>query len=195
MAGGYTGKYAVVDLSRGTIDVVEPDESFYKKYLSGYGLVAAVIMERQKPGLEPLAPESHLGFCAGLLTGSGALFSGRFMVVGKSPLTGGWGDANAGGYLSREIKRTGYDALFFTGAAANPVWVDVNGESIQIKDAGALWGQDIIDTEAALKAQLDDQKVQVACIGESGEKQALISGIATDKGRMAARSGLGAARI
>jgi len=192
MAGGYTGKYAVVDLSSGTIDVVEPDESFYKKYLSGYGLGAAVIMERQKPGVEPLAPESHLGFCSGLLTGSGALFSGRFMVVGKSPLTGGWGDANAGGYLSREIKRTGYDALFFTGAAANPVWVDVNGESIQIKDAGALWGKDIVDTEAALKAQLDDQKVQVACIGESGEKRALISGIATDNGRMAARSGLGA---
>ena len=192
MAGGYTGKYAVVDLSSGTIDLVEPDESFYKKYLSGYGLGAAVIMERQKPGLEPLAPESHLGFCSGLLTGSGALFSGRFMVVGKSPLTGGWGDANAGGYLSREIKRTGYDALFFTGAAANPVWVDVKGESIQIKDAGALWGKDIVATEAALKAELDNQKVQVACIGESGEKRALISGIATDNGRMAARSGLGA---
>ncbi len=192
MAGGYTGKYAVVDLSSGTIDVVEPDESFYKKYLSGYGLGAAVIMERQKPGVEPLAPESHLGFCSGLLTGSGALFSGRFMVVGKSPLTGGWGDANAGGYLSREIKRTGYDAVFFTGAAANPVWVDVNGETIQIKDAGALWGQDIVDTEATLKAELDDQKVQVACIGEGGEKRALISGIATDNGRMAARSGLGA---
>jgi len=192
MAGGYTGKYAVVDLSSGSIDVVEPDESFYKKYLSGYGLGAAVIMERQKPGLEPLAPESHLGFCSGLLTGSGALFSGRFMVVGKSPLTGGWGDANAGGYLSREIKRSGYDAIFFTGAAANPVWVDVNAETIRLKDAGALWGKDIVHTEAALKAELDDSKVQVACIGESGEKRALISGIATDNGRMAARSGLGA---
>jgi aldehyde:ferredoxin oxidoreductase len=192
MAGGYTGKYCIVNLSDATTEVVTPDEAFYQKYLSGYGLGAAVIMERQKPGLDPLAPQSHLGFCSGLITGSGALFAGRFMVVGKSPLTGGWGDANAGGYLSREIKRTGYDAVFFTGAAPKPVWVNITDENIEIKDAGSLWGKDIIDTEAALKKELGDQKVQVACIGESGEKCSLISGIATDNGRMAARSGLGA---
>ncbi len=192
MAGGYMGKYCIVDLSRAATEVVEPDEAFYRKYLSGYGLGAAVIMERQMPGVAALSPDSHLGFCSGLLTGSGVLFSGRFMVVGKSPLTGGWGDANAGGYLSREIKRTGYDAVFFTGAAQKPVWVDISDEKIEIKDAGALWGKDVIDTEAALKAELGDPKVQVACIGESGEKCSLISGIATDSGRMAARSGLGA---
>jgi len=192
MAGAYTGKYCIVNLSDGTTEVVEPDVAFYQKYLSGYGLGAAVIMKRQKPGVDPLAPQSYLGFCSGLITGSGALFSGRFMVVGKSPLTGGWGDANAGGYLSREIKRTGYDAVFFTGAAQKPVWVNITDENIEIKDAGALWGKDIIDTEAALKEELGDQKVQVACIGQSGEKCSLISGIATDGGRMAARSGLGA---
>jgi aldehyde:ferredoxin oxidoreductase len=114
------------------------------------------------------------------------------MVVGKSPLTGGWGDANAGGYLSREIKRTGYDAVFFTGAAEKPVWVNVEDEKIDIRDARTLWGKDVIDSEAAIRDALGDQKVQVACIGESGEKCSLISGIATDSGRMAARSGLGA---
>jgi aldehyde:ferredoxin oxidoreductase len=192
MAGGYTGKYCIVNLNTATTEVVEPGEAFYQKYLSGYGLGAAVILQRQKPGVDPLAPQSYLGFCSGLITGSGALFSGRFMVVGKSPLTGGWGDANAGGFLSREIKRTGYDAVFFTGAAKNPVWVNINDETIEIKDAGSLWGKDIIETEAALKKELGDQKVQVACIGESGEKCSLISGVATDSGRMAARSGLGA---
>jgi aldehyde:ferredoxin oxidoreductase len=189
MAGGYTGKYGIVNLSNGTTEVVEPG---YQKYLSGYGLGAAVIMQRQKPGLDPLSPESYLGFCSGLLSGSGALFSGRFMVVGKSPLTGGWGDANCGGYLSREIKRTGYDAIFFTGAAAKPVWVRIDNENIEINDATALWGQDIVDTEAGIKEASGDQKAQVACIGESGEKRSLIAGIATDNGRMAARSGLGA---
>jgi aldehyde:ferredoxin oxidoreductase len=192
MAGGYTGKYGIVNLSNGTTEVVEPGDDFYQKYLSGYGLGAAVIMQRQKPGLDPLSPESYLGFCSGLLSGSGALFSGRFMVVGKSPLTGGWGDANCGGYLSREIKRTGYDAIFFTGAAAKPVWVRIDNENIEINDATALWGQDIVDTEAGIKEASGDQKVQVACIGESGEKRSLIAGIATDNGRMAARSGLGA---
>jgi aldehyde:ferredoxin oxidoreductase len=192
MAGGYTGKYCIVDLSSGTTEVVEPGDAFYRKFLAGYGLGAAVITERQKPGVDPLSPEAHLGFCSGLITGSGALFSGRFMVVGKSPLTGGWGDANAGGYLSREIKRTGYDAVFFTGAAEKPVWVNVEDEKIDIRDARTLWGKDVIDTEAAIRDALGDQKIQVACIGESGEKCSLISGIATDSGRMAARSGLGA---
>ena len=84
MAGGYMGKYCIVDLSRAASEVVAPDEAFYRKYLSGYGLGAAVIMERQKPGVAALSPEAHLGFCSGLLTGSGVLFSGRFMVVGKS---------------------------------------------------------------------------------------------------------------
>ena len=192
MAGGYTGKYCIIDLSSKTTEVVEPNDGFYRKFLGGYGLGAAVIMERQAAGVDPLSPAAHLGFCTGLATGSGALFSGRFMVVGKSPLTGGWGDANAGGYLSREIKRTGYDAVFVTGAAQMPVWLSLDDEHIEFKDADTLWGKDIIETETAIREALGDKKVQVACIGESGEKCSLISGIATDKGRMAARSGLGA---
>jgi aldehyde:ferredoxin oxidoreductase len=149
-------------------------------------------MERQKPGIDPLAPESYLGICSGLLTGTGARFSGRFMVVGKSPLTGGWGDANSGGFLSQEIKRTGFDAVFFTGASETPVWVDIGDEKVEIKDASTLWGKDIVEAETQIKAELGDKKVQVAVIGESGEKLSLISGVATDSGRMAARSGLGA---
>ena len=192
MAGGYTGKYCIVDLSSGRTEIIEPGDEFYRKYLSGYGLGAAVIMERQKPGIAPLSPQSYLGICSGLLTGTGARFSGRFMVVGKSPLTGGWGDANSGGYLSQEIKRTGFDAIFFTGAAESPVWVSIGHEKIEIRDASSLWGKDIVETEELIRAELGDNKVQVATIGEGGERLSLISGIATDSGRIAARSGLGA---
>lgn len=192
MAGGYMGKYCIVDLGSGKTEVVEPGDQFYKKYLSGYGLGAAVIAERQKAGIEPLSPQSYLGFCSGLLTGTGAAFSGRFMVVGKSPLTGGWGDANAGGFLSQELKRTGFDAVFFTGAAKKPVWVNITDDGIAINDASALWGKDIVETEDILKKKLGDKNVQIASIGISGEKLSRISGIATDAGRIAARSGLGA---
>lgn len=192
MAGGFVGKYAVVDLSSGQSQVFEPAEGFYRKYLSGYGLGAAVIAERQRPGVNPLSPESHLGLCSGLLTGTGCLFSGRFMAVGKSPLTGGWGDANAGGFLSNELKRAGYDAIFFTGAAPRPVWVLVSEEGIQVKGGDALWGKDTVETEAAIREALADKRVQVASIGMSGEKLSLIAGIVTDGGRIAARSGLGA---
>ena len=192
MPAGFIGKYCVVDLTKGSSEVFELKEEFYKKYLSGYGLGAAIIAERQKAGIDPLSPESHLGFCSGLLTGSGALFSGRLMVVGKSPLTGGWGDANAGGFISREIKKAGYDAVFFTGAAESPVWVSITHDNIEIKNASELWGKDTFETEEIIKSQLSDNRVQVASIGISGERLSLISGIVTDKGRVAARSGLGA---
>jgi len=175
MAGGYMGKYCIINLSNGKTEVVEPDDSFYQKYLSGYGLGAAVITERQKAGIDPLSPESYFGICSGLLTGTGASFSGRFMVVGKSPLTGGWGDANAGGFLSRELKRTGYDAIFFTGAAEKPVWVNVTEKGIEIKDASHIWGKDVVETEEILKAEIGEKKTQIAPIGISGEKLSLIS--------------------
>ncbi len=190
--GGYMGKYCIINLTTGETEVVKPPDEFYRKYLGGYGLGAAVLTERQPAGIDPLAPESHLGFCSGLLTGAGPLFAGRFMVVGKSPLTGGWGDANSGGFLSRELKRTGYDAVFITGKAKKPVWVLVNDRGIEIKDAESIWGKDGIETEEALRERLGDKKVHVACIGPSGERLSLISGIFHDGGRMAARSGLGA---
>ncbi|MEA2008458.1 MAG: aldehyde ferredoxin oxidoreductase family protein [Chloroflexota bacterium] len=192
MTGGYIGKYCIVNLTTKDIKIIEPGEDFYKKYLTGYGLGAAVLMKHQKPGVDPLSAGNHLGLCSGLLTGAGAYFSGRTVVVGKSPLTGGWGEANVGGYLAREIKRAGYDAVFFTGMSEKPVWVYVNDEGIEIKDASAVWGKNTLETESLIKEELGDKKAQVACIGESGEKLSLISGIVTDAGRIAARSGLGA---
>ncbi len=192
MTGGYTGKYCIINLGSQAVEIVEPGDAFYRKYLSGYGLGAAVILERQKPGLDPLSPESYLGFCSGLLTGTKAFFSGRFMVVGKSPLTGGWGDANAGGFLSRELKRSGYDAIFFTGKAVTPTWLDITEQSITFHDATDLWGKDIIETERLIKDKIEDKWTQIASIGKGGETLSRISGIATDRGRIAARSGLGA---
>ncbi|MCG8338404.1 MAG: aldehyde ferredoxin oxidoreductase family protein [Proteobacteria bacterium] len=192
MAGGFMGKYCVIDLTKQKAETIELEEDFYKKYLSGYGLGAAIITEKQPAGIDPLSPEAHLGFCSGLLTGTNTSFSGRFMIVGKSPLTGGWGDANAGGFLSREIKRAGYDAVFFKGISKKPVWVHISDEKIEFKDASSLWGKDNVETNEAIKEELKDKRVQVASIGVSGEKLSLISGVTTDDGRICARSGLGA---
>lgn len=186
------GKYVIINLSTGKSTVKRLTDDFYKKYLAGYGLGAAIITQMQKPKINPLSPECMIGFCSGLLTGTGAYFAGRFMVVGKSPLTGGWGDSNCGGFFSIEIKRAGYDAIFITGKAKKPVYVFIKDGKIHIKDANKLWGKDTVETEKLIKKELMDEKVQVACIGPAGEKLSLISGIVTDGGRIAARSGLGA---
>lgn len=191
MSKGYIGKILWVDLSKGEIrDEVIPDE-IYETYLSGMGLAAYLLYNRIPAGADPLGLDNILGFVSGLLTGTGSLFSGRWMVVGKSPLTGTWGDANCGGNLSPAIKRCGYDGIFFTGISEKPVYLHVRHNGAELCDASHLWGKDAVETEEALIQEKGD-KAKVACIGPAGEKLSLISGICNDRGRLAARSGLGA---
>ena len=115
MGHAYMGKILRVDLSSAQIqEEVIPDE-VYEKYLSGIGLGVYMLYKNIPEGADPLGPDNMLGFVSGLLTGTGSLFTGRWMVVGKSPLTDGWGDANCGGTFSPAIKRCGYDGIFFSG--------------------------------------------------------------------------------
>ncbi len=187
---GFCGKILNVDLSSGTPEYESLEESFYKKYLSGVGLGVKVLWDRIKPGIDPLGPENILGFSTGLLTDTNSLFTGRFMVVGKSPQTGGWGDSNCGGNFSPALKRCGVDAIFFYGASEKPVYVYMDENTIEINDASELWGQDAIETENILKEK-HGKRAQVMCIGPAGEKLSLLAGISTDGGRLAGRSGLG----
>jgi aldehyde:ferredoxin oxidoreductase len=114
------------------------------------------------------------------------------MAVCKSPITGSWGDANTGGYFGSELKSAGWDAIFFSGIAPSPQYLMITDEGLALKDASHLWGKDTMDTEDALQSELGDSKIRVACIGPASEKLSLISGIVNDKGRIAARSGVGA---
>ncbi len=193
MGKGYMGKILLVNLTDGSIgEEIIPDRQ-YRKYLSGIGLGASILYDRIPAGADPLGPDNILGFVSGLLTGTPSLFTGRWMVVGKSPLTGGWGDANCGGNLSPAIKRCGYDGIFFTGNSEKPVYLLFEKGKAELRDAQDLWGKDTIETENTLIERHNRRtKPRVACIGPAGEKISLISGISNDGGRMAARSGLGA---
>ena len=117
MKGGYTGKMLFVDLTTRKIDEKELAEDVAKNFIGGYGIGARVLYDMMKPGVDPLGPENVLGFVTGPLDGTPALFGGRYIVVCKSPVTGGWNDANSGGHLGPEIKKAGYDAVFVSGAA------------------------------------------------------------------------------
>jgi len=139
----------------------------------------------------PLEEESILGFFPGLLTGTPAPLTGRYMVVGKSPLTNTWGDANAGGTFGPAIKRCGYDGLLIKGKSNSPKIILISEKSKQIMDGAEYWGNDITITEKKLKEEFGST-VHIASIGKAGEKLSKISGIANDNGRIAARSGLGA---
>ena len=191
MGKAYMGKIMMVDLSAGSIAIEDVPDGVYEQVLSGAGLAARILYDRIPAGADPMGPDNILGFVSGLLTGTGAWFSGRWMVVGKSPLTGGWGDANCGGTFSPAIKRCGVDGIFFKGISAKPVFLKVLDGQAELADASHLWGLDAVEAEKAIEQELGD-KVKVAVIGTAGEKGSRIAGVVNDGGRIAARSGLGA---
>ena len=192
MTPGYMGKLAFVDLSTGTIRIETLADDLARTFIGGYGLGARILFEQQTKAVDPLGPENILGFAAGPLTGTKAPTGARYMAFCKSPLTGGWGDANAGGYFGSELKAAGFDAVFVSGMAPTPTFLWITDGRVEIRDAAHLWGKDTIDTEDSLQAEFGDSKVRVACIGPASERLSLISGIVNDRGRIAARSGVGA---
>lgn len=192
MVLGYMGKIVFVNLSTGEIKVETPDENLYRDFIGGYGVGARIIYSRQKAGIDPLGPENILGFMTGPLTGTDFPFGGRYtVVVGKSPLTGGWGDASSGGDFGPFLKFSGYDGVFFAGVSKNPIYLFINDGKAELRDADNLWGRDTSETEDMLKKGLG-KEVRVACIGPAGENASLISCIVNNQGRAAARSGVGA---
>ncbi len=112
--------------------------------------------------------------------------------MGKSPLTGYWGDANCGGDFANHLKGAGYDIVFFEGKAEHPVYLFIDNGKVQLRDARHLWGKDTTLTEELIRQELGNNRVKVAAIGPAGERMARIAAVMNDRGRAAARSGLGA---
>jgi aldehyde:ferredoxin oxidoreductase len=189
--GGYVKKILFINLSTGELQIEEPEEEFYRDFLGGYGIGARVIYSHQKPRVVPLSVDNILGFATGPLTGTPSLIASRYTVMGKSPLTGTWGDANSGGFFGPILKFAGYDGLFFTGVSEEPVYLFINNGIAELQDAGEIWGTDTRQTQEFLKAR-HGRNISIACIGPAGEKRSLISCIMNDSGRAAGRSGLGA---
>ncbi|MFO7995994.1 MAG: aldehyde ferredoxin oxidoreductase family protein [Dehalococcoidia bacterium] len=190
MARGYMGKVLFVDLAKNQLKEEALDENLCRQFIGGYGIGARVLFSRQKAGVDPLGPDNTLGILSGPFTGTPAVAGTRFTVVGKSPLTGGWGDANSGGYFGAFLKFSGYDAVFFNGISAKPVYLFIDNGKAELRDAAHLWGKDTRQTEEMLQSELG-KDVEVACIGPAGERVSLISAVIS-KSRTAARSGLGA---
>jgi aldehyde:ferredoxin oxidoreductase len=191
MTGGYAGKILFVDLSSGVMKEEALDEKICREFIGGYGIGARILYNRQKAGVDPLGPENTLGIMSGMLTGTPIPTGARYQVVAKSPLTGGWGDANSGGEFGPYLKFAGFDGVFFTGISPKPVYLLLDNGKAELKDAGKLWGKDAYETEDSLTSEYGNDS-RVACIGPSGEKQNLIASIMTDHGSAAGRSGLGA---
>jgi aldehyde:ferredoxin oxidoreductase len=181
-----------VDLSKGEIETKELTEGVAKQFVGTYGIGARVLYDMMKPGVDPLGPESVLGFVTGPLNGTGALFGGRYAVVHKSPVSGGWSDANSGGHFGPELKKAGYDAVFVSGASEKPVYLYIEDGTAEIRDAASLWGKTSVGTLDALVDETGVKDLRAAVIGPSGEKLCLMACVMNDRHRAAGRGGAGA---
>lgn len=187
------GNILEINLSNGEIKKTAVPYEVYSSVLGGKGLGAWYCLKNIPAGANVLGEDNIIGFCAGALTGTGALMAGRWTVVGKSPLTGGWGDASCGGMFAPAIKQCGVDAIFVRGISPKPVYLYMDNTGAEIRDASKYWGLDASDAEDALINDIKGKKLpRAAVIGVAGEKLSCISGITNDHGRIAARSGMGA---
>jgi len=190
MYNGYNGKILFVDLTQGATKEEGLPEKVYRDFIGGVGLGARILYERMNPKVDPLGPDNMLGFLVGPLTGTG-IHGARFQTVTKSPITGGWGDANSGGSLAPQLKAAGYDGVFFSGISPKPVYLFLNDGKAELRDASHLWGKDTIETEESIRKELGDDRVKIACIGPAGEAKSLLACI-KHEGSAAGRSGIGA---
>jgi aldehyde:ferredoxin oxidoreductase len=122
------GKMLMANLTNNELKDEVLDEKLGRQFIGGYGIGARIIFSRQNAGVDPLGPDNTLGILTGPFTSTPALSGTKFTVVGKSPLTGGWGDANSGGYFGARLKFAGYDAVFFTGKSEKPIYLADFGE-------------------------------------------------------------------
>src|SRR6056297_3460101 len=162
-------KILKVDLSQRTYSVDEKDDNFYRKYIGGRGIALYYMHKEMPTGINPLAPENRLVFAGGLLTGIPGPAVPRYTVCAKSPLTGGFGESEAGGFWGPALKRVGFDAIIITGEAKKPVYLWIKDGEVLFKDATHIWGKETGDAETQIRSELKDQRTRIAQIGPGGE--------------------------
>jgi len=192
MTYAYNGKIARIDLEERSAKIEEPNVSIYKKYLGGRGLGVYYLFRDLPPGIDPLGPKNELILTTSVITGIPIAGMSRFSIVTKSPLTGSFAEAEAGGFFGSELKAAGYDALVVQGASKTPVYILVQDGEIEFKDASALWGKVTKEAQNEIRKDLDDPLLRIALIGPAGENLVRYANILNELKYVHGRGGLGA---
>ena len=182
----------VIDLTRRTYTDETIDEAVLRRTMGGKGLAAHLLLERNPPGVDPLAAENHIILTLGAATDSPIYGSCRHGIFSKSPLTGCFGESYSGGSLAIPISRCGLDAIVIHGKADTPVWLEISDESVVFHSAADLWGLDTFETETAITAKIADPHPGVMVIGPAGENLVRFAVVKNDGWRVAGRTGMGA---
>ncbi len=181
-----------INLSESSIIEEDIPESVIYDYMGGTGYITYYLYKELEPGIDPLSPENKLIIAPGPLQGTKVPISGRYAVGTKSPLTGLYLDSNAGGFLGPEIRMAGYDLIIIEGKAEKPVYISIKDDKIEIKDASALWGYFVYETEVLIRELENERKMRIITIGPAGENLVNFACTTSDGFRNAGRGGLGA---
>ena len=188
---GYNGKILRIDLTNRECTLESLDEEKAKKFIGARGLGVKTLLEEIDPKIDPLSIENKLVIVTGPITGAPMPTSGRYMVVTKAPLTGTIAISNSGGKWGTELKNAGYDMIIVQGKSDVPVYVNIEDDKIEIKEANHLWGKTSLETTKILCNE-NNERAKVLCIGPAGEKLSLMAAIMNDIDRAAGRGGVGA---
>ncbi len=188
----WAGKILRVNLTAGTVTSEPLNMTWAKQYLGSRGLATKYLVEEIDAKVDPLSPGNKVIWATGPLTGTMASTGGRYTVVTKGPLTGAIACSNSGGYWGAELKMAGWDMVIFEGKSPKPVFLYIQDDLAELRDAAHLWGKTVWETEATLKKQLQDPLTRVSSIGGAGENLVLYAAVVNDLHRAAGRSGVGA---
>ena len=181
-----------VDLTEARTWVEEVPKADVLKYLGGRGLAAKWLYDRLPSGIDPLGPENILIFSTGTLTGTSAPSSGRSSITTKSPATGLYLKVSVGGHLGATIKYAGYDYVIIQGVSPRPVYLWIDDESVELRDANHLWGKGTRETDDLIKEDLGDPSIQTGIIGPAGENKVKFACFIVSRYNSASRGGVGA---
>ncbi|MDD4160710.1 MAG: aldehyde ferredoxin oxidoreductase family protein, partial [Synergistaceae bacterium] len=190
---GYWDRIIAVDLSDRTIKTISPDEKLYRHYIGGSGIGARLLFDMTGPETDPLGPDNPIIWMTGPFTGTKVPTSGRHEITSKSPLTGIFGESDAGGRFGTALKRSGLDGLIVKGISSEPVMIVIRDGNVAIESAREIWGKDTFYADRYMKDRFGSS-CETSCIGEAGEKLVPISAIGHDgeNARMSGRCGFGA---
>lgn len=192
MPFGYRGRILKVDLTNGTIDEDIHDDAFYRTYVGGKAMAAYYLLKEIPKGAMPSSPENVLAFMVSPVTGVPVAGYSRYLVASKSPMTGGYGEAEAGGFWAAELKFSGFDGIVIRGKSEKPVYILIRDGKPEIREASHLWGKTTSQTEESIKRELGDERTRVVSIGPGGERMVRYACIMHESRNAAGRCGHGA---
>lgn len=186
-----TGYNLEIDLARGNVERAETDPKLTELHLGGLGTNAKILWDRVPPEIDPFSPDIPLMFSSGLLCGTPAPGANRTIITAYSPQTLLMGYSMMGGFWAPELKHAGYDKVIFRGKSPDLVYIWINNDKVEIRDASHLRGKGAVETQEIIRQELNQPNAQVAAIGLAGENRVYTASI--EQGRSSAsRLGLGA---